>query len=150
VASKCETLTIYSTLIAKEPNVPEHRERRAVAGSTLGRLMYKRGQVPEARTTFSDSIRDFEESRRLAPDDVQTRDGLASCLVHFGDMLWETEDRQEARAKYKEALELRETLTTETEHVCRLANFLCNCLDAELGDLQNTRKAVSQFRRIMK
>lgn len=129
-----DALKLYDVLVTSFPDVPEYTERRGISRSALARLLYKLSQSEGAREMFQKAIADFREARRANPDSIPTRDGLAACLVHFGNFQWNTGDREPARGTYREALALRETLVTEPEHLCHLAGLLSNCLDPELRD----------------
>lgn len=129
-----ESLKLYDNLVKSFPDVPDYRERRGITRSGLARLLKKQDQAPAAKKLFGDATLDFQAAVSANPDSVLARDGFAQGLVHFGNFLWESGDREEATSRYREALSLRKTMTTEPEHLCRLAGLLSHCLDPKLRD----------------
>jgi serine/threonine-protein kinase len=122
----------YEQLIAAQPKYSADWRGLGMCKRHLARLFHGTGRHGEARSLYDEAQKDFEEALRLNPQDPFTRDGLASCLEHRGDL--PVEPGQDPQKDLERATTIRRELcaTRDTpEDTYKLALLLLKLGDEE-------------------
>jgi tetratricopeptide (TPR) repeat protein len=129
----------YGRLAKSYSDVPEYRQRLAIARNHLAQVLHKLGDLKAAEDTFRSAYQVLDELCRADPKTVSYRDGLAFVCASFGVLLQETGRPDEAETSLRKARRLWQELVDQhhlPEHEYNLAWFLANCPMVPLRDPQ--------------
>ncbi len=121
------------------PESAFYLRREAISKTGQARLLQRQGQYEEARELLQDAIDGLKRVIVDGLDIPHTRHSLAWCYTHMGDVLRADGKSEAAQVFYSQALQEREQLQEEPEHLQAFVMLLANCPDA---DLRNTQRAV--------
>ncbi|MBC8868916.1 MAG: protein kinase [Planctomycetes bacterium] len=104
-----EAIRNYLSLMNDEPNALAHVRGAAIASRQRGRLLHT-DDPDTAKDEYASASAAFQNVLGQKPDDRLALDGLAACLEHLGDLLEDSNEPDEAKKCYQEALVHREQL----------------------------------------
>ncbi|MEL6106985.1 MAG: serine/threonine-protein kinase [Planctomycetota bacterium] len=108
-----DAIDLYDELESDSADVVDRltaiRHEKAVCHNNLGELLFQRGDIDAATTSYERGLALVRKLVADAPDETH-RHLLSATLVNYGNLARARDERSRARAMYREAVELQRRL----------------------------------------
>ena len=111
LASAVQAQTIVRDLATKHPENTDYQRTLAEADQTVGTVLVRQGNTPEATKTFQESLAIRAALVKASPGELALQRELAQSQSAVGDMLFRQGKLPEAMQSYQDALAVRQKLT---------------------------------------